>query len=353
MDIETVAELEVEVSEIGEKGYSAYEVAVQNGFIGTETEWLASLKGADGIDGHDGRDGQDGENGTNGQDGITPTIGDNGNWYLGETDTGKPSRGIQGIQGVAGQDGNDGEDGVSPTVSISKSGKVTTISITDKNGVHTATINDGEDGQDGVTMAQVEAITGDLADLDTTDKTKLVSAINEVAGASGGDIGIEVLNLSSNIPNYDASNDVQTNLNASECEVVGNLINKFYNKGEASGILVIKSTNSTKSTILFSRSNNLLNVQNTRYNFLGFMTGWDSNTLRLGYSLIINGTWNNNVFSCSNATVRSGRLYLLNQFLTTNNTNSYTPTQDYNPASKKYVDDSIASAITNTLGGSY
>ena len=28
-----------------------------------------------------------------GADGITPTIGDNGNWYLGDTDTNKPSRG--------------------------------------------------------------------------------------------------------------------------------------------------------------------------------------------------------------------------------------------------------------------
>lgn len=28
-----------------------------------------------------------------GADGLTPTIGDNGNWYLGNTDTGKPSRG--------------------------------------------------------------------------------------------------------------------------------------------------------------------------------------------------------------------------------------------------------------------
>lgn len=27
------------------QGYSAYEIAVQNGFIGTEKEWLESLKG--------------------------------------------------------------------------------------------------------------------------------------------------------------------------------------------------------------------------------------------------------------------------------------------------------------------
>ena len=36
---------------------------------------------------------KNGLDGQNGQDGITPTIGENGNWYLGDTDTGKPSRG--------------------------------------------------------------------------------------------------------------------------------------------------------------------------------------------------------------------------------------------------------------------
>ena len=56
----------------GVDGKSAYEIAVQNGFIGTETEWLASLKGADGTN---GRDGANGVNGTNGRDGITPVKG--------------------------------------------------------------------------------------------------------------------------------------------------------------------------------------------------------------------------------------------------------------------------------------
>lgn len=31
--------------ERGLQGYSAYEIAVKNGYIGTEKEWLASLKG--------------------------------------------------------------------------------------------------------------------------------------------------------------------------------------------------------------------------------------------------------------------------------------------------------------------
>lgn len=40
--------------------------------------------------------------GADGQDGVTPTIGDNGNWYLGETDTGMPSRGEKGDKGDTG-----------------------------------------------------------------------------------------------------------------------------------------------------------------------------------------------------------------------------------------------------------
>lgn len=43
--------------------------------------------------------------GADGANGITPTIGANGNWYLDTTDTGKPSRGEKGDTGVAGADG--------------------------------------------------------------------------------------------------------------------------------------------------------------------------------------------------------------------------------------------------------
>lgn len=48
-------------------GKSAYEIAVENGFVGTEQEWLQSLVGAQG---------QDGSNGTNGQNGQDVSIED-------------------------------------------------------------------------------------------------------------------------------------------------------------------------------------------------------------------------------------------------------------------------------------
>lgn len=54
-------------------------------------------------------EGPKGEPGAPGKDGITPTIGANGNWYLGATDTGKPSRGATGTPGKDGQPGADGK----------------------------------------------------------------------------------------------------------------------------------------------------------------------------------------------------------------------------------------------------
>ncbi|MCF0137051.1 MAG: hypothetical protein HUJ66_01670 [Oscillospiraceae bacterium] len=39
----------------GSPGKSAYEIALDHGFSGTQEQWLASLKGADGADGADGR----------------------------------------------------------------------------------------------------------------------------------------------------------------------------------------------------------------------------------------------------------------------------------------------------------
>ena len=46
-----------------------------------------------------------------GSDGVTPHIGDNGNWYLGSTDPGKPSRGATGAQGPKGDTGGTGPRG--------------------------------------------------------------------------------------------------------------------------------------------------------------------------------------------------------------------------------------------------
>ena len=72
---------EIQTGANGKDGRSAYEIAIENGFVGTAAEWLESLKGRDGLPGKDGADGLPGKDGTNGKDG---------------------------------KDGRDGKDGVSP-----------------------------------------------------------------------------------------------------------------------------------------------------------------------------------------------------------------------------------------------
>ena len=84
------------------RGKSAYEIAKENGFNGTEAEWLASLKGEPGAAGASVKDGENGK---------TPYVGDNGNWYIGADDTGKPSRGAKGEKGEKGDTGAQGIQG--------------------------------------------------------------------------------------------------------------------------------------------------------------------------------------------------------------------------------------------------
>jgi hypothetical protein len=213
--------------------------------------------GKDGVDGQPGKDGytpqknvdyfdgKDGSPGADGSDGITPHIGSNGNWFIGNTDTGKPSRGADGQPGQSGSPGSNGSDGVSathswngtvltitsasgtssadlkgakgdkgdkgdsikgdtgatgadgvsPTVAVSKSGKVTTVSITDKNGTKTATINDGADGSPGSagkdgTSVTVKSVSESAADggsnVVTFSDGKTVTIKNGSKGSTGG-----------------------------------------------------------------------------------------------------------------------------------------------------------------------
>ena len=81
---------EMQTGANGKDGRSAYEIAIENGFVGTVAEWLESLKGKDGIDGKDGLPGKDGKDGADGLPGK------------------------DGTNGKDGRDGIDGKDGVSP-----------------------------------------------------------------------------------------------------------------------------------------------------------------------------------------------------------------------------------------------
>lgn len=264
-------------------------------------------------------DGVDGKDGADGIDGLTPTIGNNGNWYVGDEDTGKPSRGQQGVQGErgeTGQAGRDGIDGVSPTVTTSKSGTVTTIEITDKNGTHTATINDGingsngRDGQNG-RDGYMQYTAGD----NITIENGIISAIG------GGSIE-------------------EVNLTAGQ--------HQLYNY--ANGIYKINATEN--GVYVLPRVGAMIGIPNGGFILYVLYKDTVFDYYRVG--IVFNGdfidfykidnrgnrvTDKKSIWQYS-ATLRDGALMA-------SNTEAFTPTGNYNPATKKYVDEKVNTAIGN------
>ena len=92
----------------GIQGLSAYQVAVQHGFEGTEDEWLISLKGEKGETGPKGDKGNTGEKGDTGERGPQGLQGERGLQGI-QGEQGEP--GIQGPIGPKGEKGDQGERG--------------------------------------------------------------------------------------------------------------------------------------------------------------------------------------------------------------------------------------------------
>lgn len=92
----------------GIQGLSAYQVAVQHGFEGTEAEWLISLKGEKGETGPKGDKGDTGEKGATGERGPQGLQGERGLQGV-QGEQGEP--GIQGPVGPKGEKGDQGEQG--------------------------------------------------------------------------------------------------------------------------------------------------------------------------------------------------------------------------------------------------
>lgn len=101
-----------EAAQSGGSGSTSIAMRVDGGYIQYSTDngktWVNLIAEAD-------LKGDKGDAGAPGKDGITPTIGDNGNWYIGSTDTGKPSRGAKGSDGANGKNGTDGHTPVKGT----------------------------------------------------------------------------------------------------------------------------------------------------------------------------------------------------------------------------------------------
>ena len=211
-------------------GEDGREVELQNNgtsiqwqYVG-ETEWkdlvdLSDLTGADGSDGADGREvelrvdngyiqwkydtdpdtgwqnlialsalegmkGDKGDKGDPGEDGDTPTIGANGNWWIGGVDTGIPATGSNGADG---SDGSDGTDGLTPYIGSNGNWWIgstdTGIKATGSDGKDGQNGVDGQDGKDGVGIANIEINENGELVVTLTDGTE--KNLGKVTGSDG------------------------------------------------------------------------------------------------------------------------------------------------------------------------
>lgn len=404
----------------------------------------------DGADGAPGTPGRDGVDGRDGADGITPTIGDNGNWYLGSTDTGKPSRGATGATGQTGPAGADGRDGYvqytagdnitiennvisstgggSAIVGIAKDynssstplsldnlplgtslvfldGEYSTIylSATINNSVvtkslaipykystdkgmgdflciyktqeipetvtesisigyycydtlsyETASIK-GENiyiATTGISFVSnsdlsstLKACTTNTAQTITKKKTFSVLPESSVAPTTDNQLSnkkyVDDTVNGSSIPTLVMANTYTFSPGGSVtdttmCNFFASRINAMYTGTAKNGLVIIKFDTSGKTEIW--SCNDAVSTEKSQYDF------YLVNTTVLGadyqYALAVRGSWTNDVYTCSYiATFRNIYSFALkNEVLTLTNTNIYTPSANYHPATKVYAD---------------
>ena len=164
--------------EQGVAGDSAYQIAVDNGFVGTEAQWLASLVGAQGPKGDKGDTGETGPQGPQGPQGEVGPQGPQG------------AQGIQGIQGETGAQGPKGDKGdkgdIGNTGPQGTSGIISVVAPITNTGTSTeATI--GIDLSNYYSSSQTDsAIANAISNL-VSSAPETLNTLNELAAALADD----------------------------------------------------------------------------------------------------------------------------------------------------------------------
>ena len=164
-----------ETGKTGQPGLSAYQLAVQAGFKGSETEWLDYLrKGPQGPQGQPGQNGKDGQSAyqiwlNNGHKGtetdfLNSLIGQRGE----QGPQGEPGKnGQDGAQGPQGQPGLNGKDGATPTL------KIGTIASVDPDQPAKAELIDNKDNSYTLNLTLPRGVKGETGGINQVIKPEL------------------------------------------------------------------------------------------------------------------------------------------------------------------------------------
>ena len=275
----------------GIQGLSAYQVAVQHGFKGTEDEWLISLKGEKGETGPKGDKGDTGEKGATGERGPQGLQGERGLQGV-QGEQGEP--GIQGPIGPKGEKGDQGERGPQgPQGQIGPQGPKgdtgSGLNIKGELDSESQLPQEGVSGDAWLIAGNLYVYVGENGNVESNPKWSNVGSIQGPAGPTG--------------PKGEQGEPGP--------------------KGEpgdngAPGIQGPKGDPGEKGEKGDPGSDASVTKQNVEAVLTGDITSHNHDS----------------------------------RYISKNNTGTYTPTADYHPATKKYVDDTVAAVdVTEQISG--
>ena len=205
-----------------------------------------------------------------------------------------------------------------------------------------------------------------IASSDTLGGIKLGKGLsadeNGVVSASGGEIKFYSIYLDTALSQKGSLylHTIPSPYDTELKEFISNVMTECANKNYNSILILIrfKCTNSIQQIpylLLAFDSAYKISSANNNYHVVSIGNEVLQNRIFYKYRIDINGTWSDNVFIVSTIIgSRDKHEFISTETgLTKTNTTSYTPTSDYNPATKKYVDDAITAAITTSLEASY
>ena len=200
------------------------------------------------------------------------------------------------------------------------------------------------------------AMVGDLSTLKTTDKDSVVDAVNELVDKQlvAGD-GIEldgnVIKSVSDVPIYrikvSASlvDDKFVSIDQQDVLKIEDKINKAYKSGLNTIGFIVSSMHNDEQYLLINNSSDIQRKPSNYwlYSIESIHNRYTPNYMDSPYTLLttqltIRLSWTGDTCKVTSASICKVPLPLL----ATNNTAQYTPTANYHPATKKYVDDKVA-----------
>ena len=278
----------------GIQGLSAYQVAVQHGFEGTEDEWLISLKGEKGETGPKGDKGDTGEKGATGERGPQGLQGERGLQGV-QGEKGEP--GIQGPVGPKGEQGEQGIQGIqgpqgAPGIQGPKGDPGSGLNIKGELDSESQLPQEGVSGDAWLISGNLYVYVGENGNVESNPKWSNVGSIQGPAGPQGpvGPKGEQGEPGPKGEPGADG----------------------------APGIQGPKGDPGQKGEKGDPGSDASVTKQNVEAVLTGDITSHNHDS----------------------------------RYISKSNTSTYTPTADYHPATKKYVDDTVAAVdVTEQISG--